>query len=289
MGSLSLLAQPYKWMERLRRTLHAPSRTRPLRILTELRFSRDGAGNSLILAVTNRSKTEVWAEEVHVVLAGLEADLQTCAASDHAVVKILQSIAPGEMLNVPLSDALYDSAGRPQSAYSFDLSTILCYRADREQAELLEQSLPFYRAVMVALAAVSLRQMRWFDRPASSQKAERPDQSQTGLHQVRRSMRVPTRVPVAVHGTAPDGSRFVDFTRALDINAHGCLIQLPIPVSPGDRIVLRNIGNRKEQVCRVVYLREIHGQTSVGLAFIAAAPGFWGLDPLPANWEQFLR
>jgi hypothetical protein len=290
MGSFCLLALPYRLRERLRRIRHASPKACPLDLLAELRLSRQGPANTLTLAVTNRSKAEVWAEEVQVALAGLEADLQASAASGSAVVQIRQLIAPAETLNVSVIGALYDSAGKPQGAYSFCVSTVLRYRAGQDDAELLEQRLPSYRAMMVALGPISLRRMRWFDGPVPPPDGPRPAHPETRHNQVRRSERVPARVPVAVHGTAPDGSRFVDFTRALVVNAHGCLVQLPAPVRLGDKLVLRNIGNCKELDCQVVYLGEKQdGTARVGLSFSAAAPRFWSLERLPPSWTQFLH
>ena len=54
----------------------------------------------------------------------------------------------------------------------------------------------------------------------------------------------------------------------------------------GERLILRNVANREEQDCRVVYLGEKHGgRAEVGLRFKTAAPKFWGLEHAPPDWR----
>jgi PilZ domain-containing protein len=102
----------------------------------------------------------------------------------------------------------------------------------------------------------------------------------------RRSKRVPAQLPVVVQGKSTDGSAFTDPTRAVVLSAHGCLITLSASVRLGERLILRNVANREEQDCRVVYLGEKHGgRTEVGLRFKAAAPQFWGLDHSLRDWR----
>jgi len=49
---------------------------------------------------------------------------------------------------------------------------------------------------------------------------------------------------------------------------------------------LRNVANREEQDCRVVYLGEKQGgRTEVGLCFKTAAPQFWSLKHPPPDWR----
>ena len=106
---------------------------------------------------------------------------------------------------------------------------------------------------------------------------------------VRRSTRVSARVPVVVQRKSTDGLPFADPTRAVVLSAHGCLITLSQIVRLGERLVLRNIANREEQDCRVVYLGEKHGgRAEVGLRFKHAAPQFWSLDHTPPDWKNVL-
>ena len=102
----------------------------------------------------------------------------------------------------------------------------------------------------------------------------------------RRSQRVPAQLPVVVEGKLTDETPFADPTRAIMLSAHGCLITLSTSIRLGDRLILRNIANREEQDCRVVYLGEKQGgRTEVGLRFKTAAPQFWGLEHQPPDWR----
>lgn len=106
---------------------------------------------------------------------------------------------------------------------------------------------------------------------------------------IRRSRRVPAQLPVVVCGKTADGNSFADPTRALVLSAHGCLLTLSAPVRLGEKLILRNVVNRGEQDCRVVYLGEKHGgRIEVGLRFKSAAPKFWGLENTPADWKEVL-
>lgn len=107
-----------------------------------------------------------------------------------------------------------------------------------------------------------------------------------GRTDLRRSQRVNAQMPVVVHGRSQDETPFVDPTRAVVLNAHGCLITLSAPVRLGQKLVLRNVANREEQHCRVVFLGEKQGgRTEVGLCFKSAAPRFWGLEHTPPDWK----
>jgi PilZ domain len=114
----------------------------------------------------------------------------------------------------------------------------------------------------------------------------RPTERNGGRFNLRRSQRVHAQLPVVVQGRLTDETPFVDPTRAIVLSAHGCLITLSVPVRLGERLILRNVANREEQDCRVVYLGEKQGgRTEVGLRFKTAAPQFWGLEPPPADWK----
>src|SRR6266849_4461006 len=105
----------------------------------------------------------------------------------------------------------------------------------------------------------------------------------------RRSQRVPAQLLVVVQGKLTDETPFVDPTRAIMLSAHGCLITLSASVRLGESLILRNVANREEQDCRVVYLGEKQGgRTEVGLRFKTAAPQFWGLEHPPRDWRVVL-
>ena len=104
---------------------------------------------------------------------------------------------------------------------------------------------------------------------------------------LRRSVRVQAQLPVVVQGKSTGDTPFSDPTRAVVLSAHGCLITLSASVRLGERLILRNVANREEQDCRVVYLGENHGgRIEVGLRFNTATPQFWGLDHPPPDWKK---
>ncbi len=106
---------------------------------------------------------------------------------------------------------------------------------------------------------------------------------------LRRSRRVPAQLPVVVQGKSTDETPFEDPTRAIVLSAHGCLITLSESVRLGESLILRNVANREEQDCRVVYLGEEQGgRAEVGLRFKTAAPQFWGLEHPPRDWKVVL-
>ncbi len=106
---------------------------------------------------------------------------------------------------------------------------------------------------------------------------------------LRRSQRVRAQLPVVVQGKSTDGLPFADPTRAVVLSAYGCLITLSESVRLGERLILRNVANREEQDCRVVYLGEKEGgRAEVGLRFKTAAPQFWGLEHTPPDWKKVL-
>jgi len=117
----------------------------------------------------------------------------------------------------------------------------------------------------------------------------RPTEPNEIQFDLRRSQRVRAQLPVVVQGKLTDESPFVDPTRAIVLSAHGCLITLSASVRLGEMLILRNVANREEQDCRVVYLGEKQGgRTEVGLRFKTAAPQFWDLEHPPPDWRVVL-
>ena len=117
----------------------------------------------------------------------------------------------------------------------------------------------------------------------------RPTEANEIRSHLRRSRRVRAQLPVVVQGKLTDETPFEDPTRAIVLSAHGCLLTLSASVRLGEKLILRNIANREEQDCRVVFLGEKQGgRTEVGLRFKTAAPQFWGLEHPPPDWKVVL-
>jgi len=249
-----------------------------------LSLALDKAAGSLNLAVTNRSRIDIWAEEARVDLLDIETDGGRYSPVQ-TVLKICLLIAPSDALHISLLSTVYNGAGRPQGAYSCAISTVLRCRTDAVDGVEFCQCVPLYRASMIALVPLSLRRMGRFDKPPGSEGAEvilsfdRDVQSRC----VRRSPRVAAQSAVVVEGRFSDGSAFSNSTQALVLSAHGCLVALPKPVKIGESVVVRNVSTLREQRCQVVYVRGTDGsEIQAGLGFEAEAPEFWGTDCLPS-------
>jgi hypothetical protein len=117
----------------------------------------------------------------------------------------------------------------------------------------------------------------------------RPTEPNEIRFDLRRSQRVRAQLAVVVQGKSTDETPFADPTRAIVLSAHGCLVTLSASVRLGERLILRNVANREEQDCRVVYLGEKQGgRAEVGLRFKTPAPQFWGLEHPPRDWKEVL-
>jgi len=98
-------------------------------------------------------------------------------------------------------------------------------------------------------------------------------------------MRVLLSVPIHVAGTSADGDAFQEEARTLVVNAHGALISLAAPVSPGQRITISNKATRQSLDCRVVHVGNVQaGRTQLGVEFVKASPSFWQIDFPPDDW-----
>jgi hypothetical protein len=106
--------------------------------------------------------------------------------------------------------------------------------------------------------------------------------------EARRSQRVLLRIPIQVKGFPEEGIPINEDTTTVEVNAHGALIVLAMRVRPGQKLVLRNWGNAKEQECRVVHVKEIHGaKNEVGIAFSIPQAKFWNIQFPPEDWKPF--
>jgi hypothetical protein len=75
-------------------------------------------------------------------------------------------------------------------------------------------------------------------------------------------------------------------TQTMTVNAHGGLILLATPVSVNQIVVLENPKVAQEILCRVTELGpSFMGKAQVAVEFIRPAPGFWGLETPPEDWE----
>jgi PilZ domain len=101
----------------------------------------------------------------------------------------------------------------------------------------------------------------------------------------RRSMRVLLSVPISVKGKTASGEDFQEETRTLVVNAHGALISLKAPVTPGQELTLSSHATQKTVKCRIVYLgAQQAGKIQMGIEFESPSATFWPIDFPPEDW-----
>jgi len=92
----------------------------------------------------------------------------------------------------------------------------------------------------------------------------------------RRSRRRPLDISVYVYGHGPGKEPFHEEAHTLNVNAHGALLLLSVPVHKGQTLLLTNQETQQEQECRVVYLGTKHSRTvETGVEFPRINPEFW--------------
>jgi hypothetical protein len=130
----------------------------------ELSITRKNGWALLDLILQNHSDTPIWAEEATFAMADLDADFQGAAASSEGTLRIRETVRPGGALRISLIETVYNAAGKPQGEYSFLISGVIRYQANDTWFEITLQT---YRVRMIALSAIRLLQMRWYDQPAA--------------------------------------------------------------------------------------------------------------------------
>ena len=112
----------------------------------------------------------------------------------------------------------------------------------------------------------------------------RPGTSPVGAADRRRGRRWTLDVRVQVYGHGPGKDPFHEETHTLNVNAHGALLLLSVPVRKGQKLLLTNLLTHKEQDCLVVYLGTRRTRTiEAGIAFPDANPAFWQLPAPPED------
>jgi hypothetical protein len=137
-----------------RRALRLRESSKAVELQPKLVVVSEGGWLLLNLAVANRSNVELWAEEVRIFLADLDAKFQTSVATSQRNVKIREFVKPGKTLHIGLVEAVYTAAGRPQGEYSFIASGFVRYHIG---AEIFDKEFEMRRVKMFALNAIEVR------------------------------------------------------------------------------------------------------------------------------------
>jgi hypothetical protein len=130
----------------------------------ELSITRKNGWALLDLVLVNHCKVPISAEVANFAFADVDADFQGAAATEQSELLLRAEVAPGDTLRVSLLETVYTACGKPQGEYSFLISGTVRYRVNDNWFEI---SLQTYRVRMIALSAVRLLRMRWYDQPAA--------------------------------------------------------------------------------------------------------------------------
>lgn len=124
---------------------------------------------------------------------------------------------------------------------------------------------------------------------ATSPNISKPKQDRI-LGKWRRSerVRVEMLVEVCVCSDDNEGEEPV-FTRGktLDVNAHGALLDVTMPVDIGQTLRLINVRTKREIECHVLRFakRYPEGGGQIGVEFAGVSRHFWGISSPPADWD----
>jgi hypothetical protein len=92
----------------------------------------------------------------------------------------------------------------------------------------------------------------------------------------RRSRRWSIDIPVYVYGHGSGKETFHEEAHTLHISANGALLLLSVPIRKGQKLLLTNTLNQREQDCQVVFLGTRRTRTvEAGVVFLSPHPDFW--------------
>ncbi|MBZ5657330.1 MAG: hypothetical protein LAO56_18845 [Acidobacteriia bacterium] len=104
-------------------------------------------------------------------------------------------------------------------------------------------------------------------------------------HTVRRSSRIPVKVPVHVTSMEPN-AQFSEVCETLVVSAHGCAFRFPIKLAAGSALRLHSQGGR--QATAYVVVCQPLGSDGYGFrlgARLDHPENFWGLESCPDDWQ----
>lgn len=104
-------------------------------------------------------------------------------------------------------------------------------------------------------------------------------------HTVRRSSRVPLKVPIRVTSMEPD-AQFSEIGETLVVSAHGCALRFPLKLDTGSVLRLHSRGGR-QATAYVVFCQSMgpDGQDFRLGAQLDRPENFWGLESCPDDWR----
>jgi gas vesicle protein len=104
-------------------------------------------------------------------------------------------------------------------------------------------------------------------------------------HTLRRSSRVPVKVPIRVTSMEPN-AQFSEICETLVVSAHGCALRFPLKLDAGSALRLHSRGGR-QATAYVVFCQPM-GSDGQGFrlgARLDRPENFWGLESYPDDWR----
>ena len=92
----------------------------------------------------------------------------------------------------------------------------------------------------------------------------------------RRGERRPFDSVLRVYGTTPDGDPFYEDAHTINVSTHGALLEMNVPVSVGQKLMLINDGTDRQQICKIVKTRTLDTEVlEVAVEFPVPHAEFW--------------
>lgn len=106
------------------------------------------------------------------------------------------------------------------------------------------------------------------------------------MSSIRRSQRVPLKIPIVVSGEGRGRIPFYQETRTVLANAHGALLLLRAKVIIGQVLTLTNVRTQMQRSCRVVSASATQSShAEIGVEFLRPCPSFWNISSPPPDWN----
>jgi hypothetical protein len=81
---------------------------------------------------------------------------------------------------------------------------------------------------------------------------------------------------IRVYGSTPDGDPFYEDAHTINVSTHGALLEMNVPVSVGQKLMLINEGTDRQQICKIVKTRTLDTEAlEVGVEFPVPHADFW--------------
>jgi hypothetical protein len=92
----------------------------------------------------------------------------------------------------------------------------------------------------------------------------------------RRGERRPFDSLLRVYGSTPGGDTFYEDAHTINVSTHGALLEMNVPVSVGQNLMLINEGTDRQQICKIVKTRTLDTEVlEVAVEFPVPHAEFW--------------